>query len=106
MGMLKFEVAHSLPKDEAKKRVEALLGYWERKYGVRSSWSGDAVKVVGRAMGVAIDASFQVTERNVGGEATDPGFLLRAQATKYLQKKFNDYLDPTRGVADLARSDD
>jgi len=96
MGMLKFEVPHSLPKDEARRRIEALLTYWSQKYGMKCVWTGDAAKVTGKAVGVTIDANLQVTERSVGGEAADPGFLLRAQATKYLKAKLADFLDPRK----------
>ncbi|MHB8873442.1 MAG: polyhydroxyalkanoic acid system family protein [Myxococcaceae bacterium] len=104
MGMLKFEVSHQLPKEEARKRIEALLSYWSQKYGMKCQWTGDAAKVSGKAMGVSIDATLQVTERTVGGEASDPGFLLRGQATKYLKAKMADYLDPHKKPEELARA--
>lgn len=103
MGMLKFEVPHTLSKDEAKKRVEALLSYWSRKYGMSAVWSGDGATVRGKAMGISIDATLSVSERKVGGEATDPGMLLRGQAQKYLTRKFADYLDPARSLDDVSR---
>lgn len=101
MGMLKFEVEHGFSKDEAKKRVEALLRYWGDRYGVRSSWSGDRATLSGKAMGVSIDGSLEIGERSVGGEAADPGMLLRGQAKKYLTRKFSDYLDPKKDPAKL-----
>ena len=104
MGMLKFDVPHSLPKDEAKRRIEALLAYWSRKYGMRCVWTGDGAKVSGKAVGVTIEASIVVTDRGVVGEATDPGILLRGQATKYLKGKLADYLDPARPPPDLAHA--
>src|SRR5439155_24628167 len=92
MGMLKFEVPHTLSKDEAKKRVEALVGYWSKKYGVKAAWTGDSATLSGKAMGVSLDANLTVTDARVGGEASDPGILLRGQAKKYLTRKFGDYL--------------
>ena len=48
MGTMKFDVPHSLPKAEARQRVERLLQYWKDKYGVQSNWSGDGAKVNGK----------------------------------------------------------
>lgn len=106
MGMLKFEVPNALPVDEARKRVEALLDYWKRKYNVASSWTGDSATMKGKAMGVSIDGSLAVEGHRIAGEATDPGMLLRGQAQKYLTRKFAEYLDPKRSLEDLANGED
>lgn len=106
MGMLKFEVTHNLSKDEARSRVEALLDYWGKKYGVRADWNEDRATLHGKVMGIQIDANLRVDDARVGGEATDPGMLLRGKAQKYLTKKFSDYLDKSRSPADLARSEE
>jgi len=105
MGMLKLEIPHTLDAAEAKKRVEALFSYWGKKYGVKSSWAGDVASYAGKVMGVSIEGKLTVAAKRVGGEATDPGFLLRGQAQKYLQKKFADYLDPAKKLEDLAKDD-
>lgn len=105
MAMMKFEVPHSLSQAEAKKRVEQLLQYWGGKYGVKASWVGEAAQVSGKVMGINLDASFQVTDRSIQGEGTDPGMLLRGQAKSYLQKKFSAVLDPSRSSADLGNLD-
>ncbi len=94
MGMLKFEVGHSLDREEARQRVAQLLDYWSAKYGVKSTWSGDQAHVSGKAMGLSFHADLEVTATKVGGEATDPGFLLRERARKYLAEKFASYLGP------------
>lgn len=94
MGTMKFEVGHSLTRDEARQRVSQLLGYWSEKYGIQSTWSGDRASIRGKAMGITINADLEVSDRNVGGEATDPGFLFRDKAKKYLTQKFGAYLDP------------
>lgn len=101
MGTMKFEVSHSLPKDEAKKRVEQLLQYWGTKYGVKSDWAGDGAKLNGKVMGINLDASFVITDKAIQGEGTDPGLLLRGQAKSYLQKKFGSVLDPSKSLADI-----
>ncbi len=105
MAKLKFEVPNTLPVEEAVKRVEALLAFWARKYGVQSSWKGTAATMAGKAMGVAIDGALQVHPHRIAGEAADPGMLLRGQAQKYLTRKFAQYLDPGRTLEELSRDD-
>lgn len=106
MGMLKFEVPSTLPIDDSKKRVEALLGYWNRKYGITSSWSGMKAQMKGKAVGVTIDGNLEVLPNKIAGEASDPGMLLRGQAQKYLTRKFGEYLDASRSLDDIKRGED
>ncbi len=106
MGFIKFEVPNSLPLDDAKKRVEALLSYWNRKYGVTSAWNGVAATMKGKAMGVTIDGNLAVEPSRIAGEANDPGMLLRGQAKKYLVRKFGEYLDPNKSLESLLKSED
>ena len=103
MGLLPLEIPHKLSVDEAKKRVEALLAYWSRKYGVTATWAGDKVSFAGKAMGISIDGSLSVLASKIDGQATDPGMLLRGQAKKYLTRKFEDYLDPNKTLADVSK---
>ena len=106
MGMIKFEVSHVLAKDEARKRTEALLQYWGQKYGVQSRWNGDSASLEGKVMGITLKGTLSVSERNVGGEATDPGFLFREKAKQYLTRKFSSYLDASADVASLEKGED
>jgi len=106
MGMLKFEVPNSLSIEEAKARVEALLSYWGRKYGVTSTWDGVKATMKGKAMGVSIDGNLEVLGSKISGEASDPGMLLRGQAQKYLTRKFAEYLDPKKSLDDVKKGED
>lgn len=106
MGLIKFEVPNALPVEEARKRVEALLGYWNRKYGVSSAWQGVAATMKGKAMGISIDGNLSVEGHRIAGEATDPGMLLRGQAQKYLTRKFAEYLDPARTLEQILKGED
>ncbi|HLT30144.1 MAG TPA: polyhydroxyalkanoic acid system family protein [Myxococcaceae bacterium] len=101
MAVMKFDVNHSLSKDQARERVQKLMGYWADKYGVKSEWNGDQASVLGKVMGINLEANFEVRDGQVCGEGTDPGMLLRGQAKKYIQKKFDEFLDPTKSEADL-----
>ncbi len=104
MGMMKFDIPHSLPKEEVKKRVDQLLQYWGGKYGVKADWQGEGAKIVGKVMGIQMDASFVITDKAVEGEGTDPGMLLRGQAKSYLQKKFGMVLDPNKSLDQVKSS--
>jgi|688.fasta_scaffold1532949_2 hypothetical protein len=106
MGMLKFEVPNALPADEARKRVEALLGYWKRKYNVVSEWNAGGATMKGKAMGVTIDGQLAIEEKRIAGEASDPGMLLRGQAQKYLTRKFAEYLDPSKSLDQILKGED
>ena len=103
MGMLALEIPHALAVDEAKKRVEALLSYWSRKYGVKATWAGDKVTFAGKAMGITIDGNLSLLPTKIAGQASDPGMLLRGQAKKYLERKFAEYLDPKKSLADVSQ---
>ena len=105
MAKIKLDIPHALAVDEARKRLEALLGYWSRKYNVKGTWAGDIASFNGKAMGVAIEGNLTVHLGKLTVESADPGFLLRGQAEKYLRRKFGDYLDPKKTLADLARDD-
>lgn len=106
MGFIKFEVPNSLPIEDARKRVEALLSYWNRKYGVTSSWTGHHATMKGKAVGVSIDGKLAVEATRISGEADDPGMLLRGQAKKYLVRKFAEYLDPSRSLEQVLKNED
>lgn len=106
MGMIKLDFPHTLSAEEARKRVEALLAYWARKYGIRATWAGEKATMAGKAMGFAFDGWLQVNPSVVGGEASDPGMLLRGQAKKYLERKLGEYLDPKRALADILKGED
>lgn len=95
MGRLKLDISHTLPRAEARQRVERLIHYWGHKYGVTVQWSGDSAKLSGKVMGISLSADLEVRDGKVDAEATDPGFLLRERAKKYLTEKFATYLDPS-----------
>ncbi len=101
MGMLKFEVPNAVSLDDAKKRVEALLAYWKRKYNVNSNWDGLSATMQGKAVGVSIDGALTVLADKISGEAKDPGMLLRGQAQKYLTRKFAEYLNPDKTLEQI-----
>lgn len=95
-----FHVPHGLSRAEARARMEKLTTAWSR-HGVQATWSGDEAQLDGKIMGMHLVGTLRVTDRQVGGEATDPGMLLRGQAKKYLTEKFAHYLDPRKTLSDF-----
>lgn len=107
MKLIKFDVPNSLPVDDAKTRIEALLAYWSRKYGIKNTWTGGVKATLeGKAMGITFDGGLEITAAKILGEATDPGMLLRGQAQKYLTRKFAEYLDPKKSLAQIKSEED
>lgn len=103
MGKMSLEIPHTLSKDDALARVRLLTNAWGTKYGVTSRWNEDAVAFNGKVMGITLDGNLRVLDGKISGEATDPGMLLRGQAKKYVERKFAEYLDPKKSLADLER---
>ncbi len=101
MAKIKLDIPHTLDKAEARQRVEKLLSYWANKHGVAVQWMGDVAKLSGKVMGIQLAADLQVKDGRVDGDATDPGFLFREKAKKYLTEKFAHYLDPKKPLGEL-----
>lgn len=100
------EVSRELPKDtitlavghhfalgDAHARVQLLLEYWARAFGVRFEWVGERVWVAGSVWGVKIHAYLEVAGEQVRAVAADPGWL-RNSARDYVTKKLKKYLHP------------
>jgi putative polyhydroxyalkanoic acid system protein len=104
LKMLSLEVSHALSRESAKRRMELLIQRWERKYGLRSSWSGDTARLSGTILGISLQATLEVNDQSVRGEANDPGILFRNKAKKYLQEKLGLYLDPSKTPEGLEQS--
>ena len=102
MAKIRLDIPHSLSIVEAQQRLDALLSYWTRKYNLKGTWAGDIATFNGKAMGVSISGQLTIHRGKLIVESIDPGFLLRGQAEKYLRRKFGDYLDPKKTLADLA----
>lgn len=100
---MSLEIPHPLSKDDALARARLLTDAWGTKYGVQSTWSGDSVAFSGKVMGISLEGTMRVLDGKISGEATDPGMLLRGQAKKYVERKFAEYLDPNKSLADLKR---
>lgn len=90
-----LSVGHTLTRDDARTRVEQLLAYWGKRFGVKSEWTGFRVSLSGIVWGVSIDAHFDVSDHDVSATAVDPGFAWRHVAQDYVSKKLKKYLHPS-----------
>jgi putative polyhydroxyalkanoate system protein len=96
MATIDISRAHTLDKDEAKRRAEALAKGLEDKLGIRWSWDGDRIRFDaphGAAKGatgtVSVDGSAVRVE-------VDLPFLLRA-VKGTIESKINQKLDDLLG---------
>jgi len=100
---MEFEYRYSLPRDEARERLEALGDYLGNRHGIRPSWSGDVATIKGKYLVVTIDGQMELADGVVRFTGKDPGMLWRKKAIKYLEGKLQRYLDPKTPLASLPR---
>ena len=93
--VLEVRHAHGFSRDEARIRVDQLLDYWAKRFGVQRDWQGDRVHVKGRFWGMDFDGVLFVRDHEVRAVANDPGSMLRGTALGYVSGKLRKYLHPT-----------
>lgn len=103
--MADFTLEHrfTMPKDEARQRLEALGEYLRNKHGLSATWSGDSAHIAGRYLVVSINGTMTVADGVVRFVGKDPGFLWRGKAKDYIEHKLRSYLDPARTLEQLPR---
>lgn len=101
---LNITVPFQVPAAEALERMRALGDYFHNRHGMTMRWESDTVAhLAGRYLVIAIEGTFRLGERAVHVDGKDPGFLVRAKATDYLERKIASYLDPATPVDQLER---
>ena len=96
MATIDIRRSHTLDKDEAKRRAEALAKGMEEKLGIRWQWDGDRIRFdvpAGAAKGAT--GTVSVDPRDVRVEVDLP-FLLRA-VKGTVESKINQKLDDLLG---------
>lgn len=89
---------------EALERMRALGDYFHNRHGMSMRWESDTVAhLSGRYLLIQIEGTFRLGERAVHVDGKDPGFLVRAKASDYLERKIASYLDPEVPVDQLLR---
>lgn len=89
-----LKVGHKFSTAEAHVRVQQLLDYWKKRFGVTQDWTGEKVWVSGSIVGVDFHAILEVSDGQVRCESTDPGGMWRGFARDYVAKKLRKYLHP------------
>ena len=98
---MKFERLTSLPSAEVLERLKALTDYWNKKYGIAGTWSGNTLRLKGKMMGVSFDGTVAVGEGRLDANV-DAGFLAeKLGGKKYVEGKLDAYLDPARTLEAL-----
>jgi hypothetical protein len=98
---MKFERRTALSASEVTDRLKALTDYWEKKYGIGSTWSGSSVRIKGKMMGVSFDGQVRVGDGRIDADV-DAGFLAeKLGGKKYVEGKLDAYLDPSATVEAL-----
>jgi putative polyhydroxyalkanoate system protein len=96
MATIDIRRSHTLEKDEARKRAEALAKSMEEKLGIRWHWDGDRIRFdvpAGAAKGAS--GTVSVDPKDVRVEVDLP-FLLRA-VKGTVESKINQKLDELLG---------
>lgn len=90
---ISIQVGHAFTLSDAHARVQMLLDYWGKAFGVRSEWVGERVWLQGQVWGIALHAYLDVAANTVRAVAADPGWL-RDNAKDYVKRKLQKYLHP------------
>ena len=99
---MQVERTYRLPDDEALARLRALTDYWSAKYRVRAEWDGATARISGKVRGVGFDGTVTVRDGRLSADIK-AGFLAEKLGGKlYVERKLDDYLDPSRTIAELA----
>lgn len=98
---MKIEVPHALAPAEARARMMELGRYWQTKYGIRPTWTGERAVLAGSFMGHGFDAAIEVGRSAVVLEGPDPNRLIRTSAVSYLERKMSEYLNPGNSLRRL-----
>lgn len=98
-----FDYPHSLAREDARQRLEALGEYLQNRHGVQVAIEGDRGRFSGKFMVVKIEGEWMLGEGTIHVTGKDPGILWRKKAADYLRRKLAMYLDPAVPVEDLPR---
>lgn len=94
---------HSLSKDEARTRLQALGDYLRNRHGIDVTWNGDKAAFKGKYLVVKFSGELTFGDRTVHFRGEDPGMLWRKRAIKYLTGKLDTYLNPRTPLTELPR---
>jgi len=103
--MKRIEKSYPFDDAEAIARLEALGDYWRKQHGVLTDWRGNTARLVGRKLGVKYNATVKVGGGKVVVEVEVGVLAATLGGPRYVERKVDDYLDPTHSLESLrARS--
>jgi len=98
---MQFERHYELDDTEVLHRLQALTDYWQAKHGIVGIWTGRSLLLKGRKMGVKYNARVTVGGGTIVAEV-EAGFLAeKLGAPAYVERKVDDYLDPSNTLRSL-----
>ncbi len=101
---MKITKPHSFSADDAVARLRALTQYWDSRYGTRTSWTGNAARIVGKVKGIKFDGKFSVADSSLNADVK-VGFLAEKMGGRgYVEHKLEQYLDPNTTLDALKTS--
>ncbi len=102
---MRVEYEHDLPFEQARERVVALGEYLKNRHKIDVTWDGDHAMFNGRFKKIVkICGVLSLADGVVLFDGEDPGIAWRGQATKYIRRKLNAYLDANTPLEALPRS--
>jgi len=102
---MKLEYVYTIPLEQARARIAALGEYLTNRHKIAVTWEGDRVVFKGRFKKIVkIRGVLRLAEGVALFDGEDPGIAWRGQATKYIKRKLNAYLDAGTPIEALPRA--
>ncbi len=92
---------HSLMREDARARLQALGDYWGAHYNVHTEWQGFRARIWGRVLGIRFNGLVSIEKDHVHGELLRGFWGARLGGRGYLLRKLRVYLDPHHSLEEL-----
>ena len=102
MARMRFERTYTLDDDDVRARLRALGDYWRAKHGITLRWATDErVELEGSRLGVTFRGEVLVGGGKIRADMEANWMAKRLGAQAYVERKLDDYLDPSASLASL-----
>ena len=99
--MMKEDFYHSLRREDARARLQALGEYWGAHYNVHTEWDGYRATIRGKVLGIRFHGLVTINLDHVRGELFSGFWGARLGGRGYLLRKLKVYLDPHHSLEEL-----
>jgi hypothetical protein len=100
--MLTLTRRYDLDDEDARARLRALTDYWSTKHGIQATWPTETtVELSGKVMKVKFSGKVRVDNGTIDAEVEAGWLAERLGARGYVERKLDDYLDPTNTLESL-----